>query len=320
MATLDDVPFGQRPIGNMRQTGMDDSGNPVYTNALTGALFTLTAPQQNALARDYQATPYGQPTDRNVVNWTPDLGQVGNALGSMAGGMMQGFTAPRRAAMGETVTNGDVWATALDYGLLGSPMQAPAGAMRTGAMRDANPIFQTADDAFQQIKNEFGDHFKITTHPTQYGNSAYVSGRVPGPDGTYVDVGFRLSDHPTGDMRKATDGTPTILYDGSTTPDFLADEVRSQISRSQPQLSEIAARRAADEIARSDSITAWNALSGDQRGQVARSFQEMQPAYFNNRPWRSLSAQERANFAAREGLLSQDDQNALRAYLDQGGS
>ena len=38
---------------------------------------------------------------------------------------------------------------------------------------------------------------------TSYGNSTYVSGRIAGPDGTFVDVGFRLSDHSTGDAAKS---------------------------------------------------------------------------------------------------------------------
>jgi hypothetical protein len=56
-------------------------------------------------------------------------------MSGLLGAMLQGFTAPARAARGEPVTYGDTFATAMDYGLLGAPMAAPAGALRAGGMR-----------------------------------------------------------------------------------------------------------------------------------------------------------------------------------------
>jgi hypothetical protein len=67
--------------------------------------------------------------------------QRSNPFAGIVDAITQGFTAPGRAARGEPVTFGDVVATAGDYGMLGAPMRAPAGALRAGAMRSADDGF-----------------------------------------------------------------------------------------------------------------------------------------------------------------------------------
>lgn len=147
MATLSDVNALSVPIGNMAPIGRDELGNPVYRNALSGATYMLTPPQQttdngwsfggmmNALAAPFRLAG-GRGSDTDVVG-------VQNALA----GVLQGATAPGRAAMGEPVTLGDVWSTALDYGLAGAPMTAPEGALRAGAVAtEAKTAAQTVAD------------------------------------------------------------------------------------------------------------------------------------------------------------------------------
>jgi hypothetical protein len=71
--------------------------------------------------------------------------------------------------------------------------------------QEAMPAMPTlkAQDAANKLSKQFGVNFDVSNHPTAYGNSTYVSGRISGPGRTNVRVGFRLSDHETGDIRKA---------------------------------------------------------------------------------------------------------------------
>jgi len=136
---LEDVPFWQRPIGGMNVIGTDELGNPVYSNALTGATYMMTPPQANALASEPMAN---DPRGLRVPdgNATPRSGAGASAappgwLGGVANALAEGFLAPGMAARGEPVTYGQTFATALDYGLLGAPMSAPEGALRANSFR-----------------------------------------------------------------------------------------------------------------------------------------------------------------------------------------
>lgn len=148
MATLDDVPFFQRPIGNMQQIGTDELGNPVYVNALTGAQYMLNYGQRQP-QRDYGATPYGRPDDRRVSNWTPNASGAANALRSapnaLVGAAVNALATPGRAAMGQPVTYGDVYDTAGFAQLGGAAQTAPANALRSGAMRTTTPAQEVAE-------------------------------------------------------------------------------------------------------------------------------------------------------------------------------
>lgn len=161
-----------------------------------------------------------------------------------------------------------------------------------------------AQDAASKLSKEFGVDFNVSNHPTSYGNSTYVSGRIAGPDGTFVDVGFRLSDHSTGDKRKATDDFLTIIDDGEVTAETLVAEVQSQVDKAQPKMQALSEQRQQTDAAQADALDRWSKLSGDERGEIALKFKEIKPGYANNVPWKNLTKQQKADFAAREGLYN----------------
>lgn len=128
---------------NDRFVGMSEYGTPMMETA-TGQRYTVR-PQAERGTQPPQ--PSSQPQGglsygdmRRAARSAPSAIRQGDtgAIGGLLSAMAQGFTAPGRAARGEPVTLGDAWATALDYGLLGAPMEAPAGALRSGAMRSAD--------------------------------------------------------------------------------------------------------------------------------------------------------------------------------------
>jgi hypothetical protein len=175
--------------------------------------------------------------------------------------------------------------------------------------QEAMPAMPTlkAQDAANKLSKQFGVNFDVSNHPTAYGNSTYVSGRIPGPGRTNVRVGFRLSDHETGDRRKATDDFLTIIDDGNVSAESLVAEVQSQIERALPKMQKISDDREAKTIAQSDALSRWSELSGDERGEIAVKFNETRPTRFNNVPWKNLTKQQKADFAV-DGPLAKDAQ------------
>jgi hypothetical protein len=177
--------------------------------------------------------------------------------------------------------------------------------------QEAMPAMPTlkAQDAANKLSKQFGVNFDVSNHPTAYGNSTYVSGRISGPGRTNVRVGFRLSDHETGDIRKATDDFLTIIDDGNVSAESLVAEVQSQIERALPKMQKISDDREAKTIAQSDALSRWSELSGDERGEIAVKFNETRPTRFNNVPWKNLTKQQKADFAV-DGPLAKEAQEA----------
>jgi hypothetical protein len=175
--------------------------------------------------------------------------------------------------------------------------------------QEAMPAMPTlkAQDAANKLSKQFGVNFDVSNHPTAYGNSTYVSGRISGPGRTNVRVGFRLSDHETGDRRKATDDFLTIIDDGNVSAESLVAEVQSQIERALPKMQKISDDREAKTIAQSDALSRWSELSGDERGEIAVKFNETRPTRFNNVPWKNLTKQQKADFAV-DGPLAKEAQ------------
>jgi len=171
--------------------------------------------------------------------------------------------------------------------------------------QEAVPVMPTlkAQDAANKLSKQFGVNFDVSNYPTSYGNSTYVSGRISGPNRTNVRVGFRLSDHGTGDRRKATDDFLTIIDDGNVSAESLVAEVQSQIKRALPKMQKISDDREAKTIAQSDALSRWSELSGNERGEIAVKFNETRPTGFNNVPWKNLTKQQKADFAV-DGPLS----------------
>ena len=160
-----------------------------------------------------------------------------------------------------------------------------------------------AQDAASKLSNQFGVDFKVSNHTTSYGKSTYVSGRIIGPDGTFSDVGFRLSDHSTGDKRKATDDFLTIIDGDDISPESLISEVQSQIERAKPKMDALTEKRQQTRATQADALDRWAKLSGDERGEIASKFKEKKSGYASNVPWRNLTKQQKADFASRENLF-----------------
>ncbi len=173
-----------------------------------------------------------------------------------------------------------------------------------GLLAASLPEPSKAQNAASKLSEQFGVDFDVSNHPTSYGNSTYVSGRIAGPDGTYTDVGFRLSDHETGDKRKATDDFLTIIDGDDVSAESLVAEVQSQFDKALPKMQKMSDDRRTKATAQADALSRWSELSGDERGEIAVKFKEIRPGYANGVPWKNLTKQQRADFAAREGLLA----------------
>ena len=135
---LEDLAFFAQPMGARPVTGArTELGFPVYRDVAGNQFSVMPQAQEPGGSwsfggvMDALAAPYR--LARGMGS-----GQDEAAVQGVASGLAQGLLAPGRAAQGDMVTNGDAFATALDYGLLGAPMAAPEGALRTGAMRSAS--------------------------------------------------------------------------------------------------------------------------------------------------------------------------------------
>ena len=185
-----------------------------------------------------------------------------------------------------------------------SNLSAANASKSAGLLAAGLPEPSKAQNAASKLSEQFGVNFDVSNHPTSYGNSTYVSGRIAGPDGTYTDVGFRLSDHETGDKRKATDDFLTIIDGDDVSAESLVAEVQSQFDKALPKMQKMSDGRKTKAMAQADALSRWSELSGDERGEIAVKFKEIRPGYANGVPWKNLTKQQRADFAAREGLLA----------------
>ena len=80
-------------------------------------------------------------------------------------------------------------------------------------------MFKKARAASDHMRT-IGYFVEITTHPTGYGNSAYVTASLS-KDRVSITRGFRLSDHEVGERRKAQDDFLTIIDGSDVTVDAL---------------------------------------------------------------------------------------------------
>lgn len=136
------LPMGASPRDPV--VGQTEWGAPVYQSPLGHQYYepieSTSAPQQRgSVVRALADQVANQPI-------TSTIGAVARALGE---GMWGAFSAPGRALSGEPVTMGDVWDTAGMAQLGAAAMPAPAGALRSGGMR--NLYHGTSDDAAEAI-------------------------------------------------------------------------------------------------------------------------------------------------------------------------
>jgi len=226
-----------------------------------------------------------------------------NALSMAAGAVLGNRLAAGLPAIGETVMRAAQAIPDVVDGIVAKIDPPTDASYAEGKIAGDGKLSSKAQNAASKLSKKFGVDFNVSNHPTSYGNSTYVSGRIAGPEGTFVDVGFRLSDHSTGDKRKATDDFLTIIDDGEVTSETLVAEVQGQLDRALPKMQKMSDNREAKAIAQSDALSRWSKLSGDERGEIAVKFKEIRPGYANGKPWKNLTKQQKADFAARENLL-----------------
>lgn len=145
-----------------RFVGRDDAGNMVYETIL-GQTYVVKPQASAADTRRREvgkgllaAAQAGEPFEPMLAGRdSPTLGQAATGL---LGSMVEGITAPGRAARGEPVTLGDAWSTALDFGVMSPLGKAPAGAIRSGAsrtddgMRALAPAERTAQEVLDMLR------------------------------------------------------------------------------------------------------------------------------------------------------------------------
>lgn len=132
-----------------------------------------------------------------------------------------------------------------------------------------HPIFTTAREAAALLEAD-GHDVELTTHPTSWGNSAYLTATARAGL-SWWRRGLRLSDHDVGDFRQLTDELPTVLYTSRHTAQALYDALSfsdndladlAERERARVEQAEIAERAAAEkEAARKSALTAENAFN-----------------------------------------------------------
>jgi hypothetical protein len=126
--------------------------------AVLGEALTTSLDSQGRAVHD--RTPYRPP------------GEGGRAIvEALMGEAWRGVAAPGRALMGEPVTYGDAWATALDWGVGSAPTRAPKGALRAGGMADDAKGIR----AYHGSPHDF-DRFQMDKIGTGEGAQAYGHG------------------------------------------------------------------------------------------------------------------------------------------------
>lgn len=119
------LPMGSDPARDM-PAGYDDMGNPLRRNRFGVTYAVKAAP----------------PRQREGKPWS---GERVKSIGKgMARGILDAVTAPGRAARGESLTNGAILDLAGMVQLGGAAMPAPKGALRSGAVRVADEVGETA--------------------------------------------------------------------------------------------------------------------------------------------------------------------------------
>ena len=209
------LPAGLGDPRRAQVVGRDELGRPILRGA-DGQTYSLpmperTAPRNNALAGLAELAFAG-------------IGRLPNAL---AEAVWQGVSAPGRAASGEPVTLGDAWATALDWGAMGSAAGVPAEALAANSFR-----------AYHGSPHRF-DRFSLDRIGTGEGAQAYGHG-LYFADSEDVARGYRDALSP-GRGTGAVDTAARILRDHGGDYGAALDEATARFNRA------LAARRMPNE-------------------------------------------------------------------------
>ena len=306
------IDYSSLPMGANPETdqivGYTEFGEPIRRARFGGAEYSI---EQVATGKQGSAV-------KEAIKHPLDT--VGAVASGVAGSIWNGLQTPGRAARGETITNGDLTDT-LGLAAVG-PVggTAPQGALRSGLSRTetsqqildmlkggkaadvkaqgltgasgaannsamTHPIFDKASRVASELRKTYGDSVEVSSHPSPYGNSAYLRVKVPAKGGgAYTETGFRLSDHSVGERRKGTDNFSTIIDDDSVTPESLLEKVRSELARGVVDAEALSAKMSAREAMESAESTAQMNL------------------------WKSLDERAKSDFAASQGPLAMSKQ------------
>lgn len=150
------LPVGADPDRDMK-IGETDAGDPVY-RTVSG--------QTYAVAPTMPAAPVGEPG-----SWE----RAKSVVGALVDGMKAGVTAPGRALAGEPVSYGEMLGTA-GMAVTGSlPMKAPAGSLRSGALRSAGPAGREQADEIMRLLRS-GRGAEVTDEMMAAADPAHLSG------------------------------------------------------------------------------------------------------------------------------------------------
>lgn len=194
--------FSALPMGASardQSTSMDELGRKVYRSP-TGQQYSFPMEgeggQRGSVVRAAAEDPKGA------------LSSIVNAL---LGGVGSAISAPGRAAMGQPVTNGDVWSTGGMAQLAAMPMQAPEGALRSGAMGST----RAADDVLGMLKSgraaEVTDDMMAAADPQYLYQNYDLPMDAASRMGRAQDMGMTFdSYHGSGDISNIRELRPSV--------------------------------------------------------------------------------------------------------------
>lgn len=253
-------------------------------------------------------SPEGMSGLEAIRSGQAELAVPGGLIGMLEGGAMAA-DAPAAASAGLMPVEDapmEAMGVAGTAMLGGGAFSAPRGALRAGAMRNIIDKTQAVAD---RIRSEYGVEPEVSHHPTSWGESAYLRAKLRGPDNTFYNAGFRLSDHETGDFRRATDEVGTIINNDDVTPESLFSVIQDGYNNALPKMEAAAEARRGSIAASSEAARLWENTTGERKGEISQIYKS-DPAGVTNRPWRHLSPQEKADYAYSRGLTTSANRDA----------
>ena len=269
--------FSSLPMGASardQSTSMDELGRKVYRSP-TGQQYTFPMAgeggQRGSVVRAAAEDPKGA---------------LSSIISALVGGVGSAIAAPGRAAMGQPVTNGDVWSTGGMAQLAAMPMQAPEGALRSGTMGST----RAADDVLGMLKS--GRAAEVTDDMMAAADPHYLYQNYDLP----MDAASRM-----GRARGMGFDTGTPLYRGDARPNLQQFDV-GQLARENIGVTS----------SRSPNVAATY-MTGDNGAMYPLFSRAQNPLNIdaNGRNWTGIPADARANSGTLDSILEPHD------YLDE---
>lgn len=156
----------------------------------------------------------------------------------------------------------------------------------------SHAIFRKARAAARRLKAM--DYWvDLSCHPTSFGNSAYLRVRRS-RDEVWIERGFRLSDHPVGEFRQATDDYPTIIYDDSLSVSDLVNRCMISDADLDRRVAEVRAKREREDTQRQAETAVAQQELADRRAAEAAHIERLNAWLADNCPeYASMSQTDR---------------------------